>query len=390
MTGIPRRLAGAAITWAVVLGVVGVAVHPERCPAVAAADVRRAAEGAVGWFAANVRADGSFVYRYDRERAVSEPGYNEPRHAGVLLSLYQAEAAGIPGAADTAELGLGYVDDRIGETSWGTVFGRGSTLSTGAIALLVGALDERRTALGSDDRNDLLLSLGDTLVGAVADDGAVIAVIDRETGPVEGSRNRFFTGEVLWALSRLELGFPGRGYGPAALAVRRYLVEDRDEIERPFPQVSDHWGAYAWETMSRWPEPPEVGSVERSWLDRQLGLFGLQVRYESQRVGGITTLTRGTHALGAGVGTLGEGIGNYLVVDERSQFLSRGERSDLIDRARCTAGLLVDRQITPEEATGDSDPTAVVGAWFRKGDTQMDDQQHALSALLVLENRLEG
>ena len=216
MTGIPRRLAGAAVTWVVVLGVVGVAVHPERCSPVAAADVRRASELAVGWFDANLEPDGSFVYRYDRERSVREPGYNETRHAGVLLSLYQAEAAGISGAAQIADLGLAYVDDRIGESPWGTVFGQGSILSTGAIALLVSALDERRAALAQDDRNDLLLSLGDTLIGTITENGAVNAKIDRETGPVDGTRDRFFTGEVLWALSRLELGFPGRGYGAAA------------------------------------------------------------------------------------------------------------------------------------------------------------------------------
>lgn len=390
MTGIPRRLAGAGITWVVVLGIVGVAVHPERCSSVTAADVRRTAERAVDWFDANLEPDGRFVYRYDRDGSVRKPGYSDPRHAGVLLSLYQAEAAGIAGAAQIAELGLGYVDERIAETPWGTVFGRGSIVSTGSIALLVSALDERRVALATDDRNDLLLALGATLIGTVAENGAVDAVIDRATGPVDGTRDRFFTGEVLLALSRLELGFPGRGYGGAAIAVRRYLVEDRDEIERPFPQVSDHWGAYAWETMGRWPQPPEIGVVEREWLERQLGLFGLQVRYESQRVGGITTLTRGTHALGSGVGTLGEGIGNYLAVDEQAPFLSSDDRADLVDRARCTAALLVDRQITPEDAVVDTDPTAVVGAWFRKGKTQMDDQQHALSALLVLENRLEG
>jgi hypothetical protein len=381
---------GTATIWVVTLGIVAVAIHPERCPTVDSAEVRLAAERAVDWFAANLTNEGSFVYRYDREREAREPGYNDPRHAGVLWSLYQAEAAGIEGAARVAEQGLGYVDSRIVHTDIGAAFGRGSRLSTGATALLVGALDERRVVLDTADRDDLMKALGDTLVSAVAADGAVDALIDPETGPIEGTRNRFFTGEVLWALSRLELTFPGQGYGEAALDVRRYLVEDRDEVERPFPQVSDHWGAYAWETMSGWPDPPTVGPVETAWLRRQLGLFGLQVRYESQRVGGLTRLTRGTHALGAGVGTLGEGIANYLAVDEDEPFLSDEDRTDLVERGRCVAGLLVSRQVAPREAASYSDPDAVMGAWFREGDTQMDDQQHALSALVLLENRLEG
>jgi hypothetical protein len=388
--GIPRRLTTAALTWAITLGVVGVAVHPERCPPADAVAVRRGAELAVDWFGANVGPDGSFVYRYDRGRAAAEPGYNDPRHAGVLFSLYQAESAGITGAAETAEIGMRYVDARVDASRWGTLFGAGQLVSTGAVALLVGALDERRAVLGLDDRDDLLVGLGSTLTSAVTADGAVEALIDRDLGPVEGTRSPFFTGEVLMALSRLEITFPGRGYGPTALAVRRYLVEDRDEIERPFPHLSDHWGAYGWETMGRWPEPPKTGTAELEWLTRQVGLFGLQVRYESQRVGGITSLTRGSQALGAGVGTLGEGIGNLLAIDDRTPFLSPADRHHLVERAQCVAGMLVDRQVTPQDARADRDPDAVVGAWFRHGDTQMDDQQHALSALLILENRLEG
>jgi hypothetical protein len=339
--------------------------------------------------ASNVGPDGRFVYRYDRGRAAPEPGYNDPRHAGVLYSLYQAEAAGITGAADTAEIGMRYVDDRVELTRWGTLFGAGEIVQTGAVALLVGALDERRAVLGLHDRDDLLIGLGSTLLAAVTANGAVEALIDRNLGPVEGSRSPLFTGEVLMALSRLEITFPGQGYGAAALAVRRYLVDDRDDLERPFPYLSDHWGTYAWETMGRWPAPPETGTRELEWLTRQAGLFGLQVRYESQRVGGITSLTRGSQALGAGLGTLGEGIGNLLAIDDRAPFLSPADRNDLLERARCVAGMLVDRQVTPDEAIADRDPDAVVGAWFRRGDTQMDDQQHTLSALLLLENRLE-
>ena len=65
-------------------------------------------------------------------------------------------------------------------------------------------------------------------------------------------------------------------------------------------------------------EPPEITEDEEDWRSRQLGLFSLQVRYESQRRGGITRLTRGPIALAAGVGTLGEGLGNHLLQLHRS------------------------------------------------------------------------
>ncbi|NIR42228.1 MAG: hypothetical protein GWN79_29195, partial [Actinobacteria bacterium] len=90
----------------------------------------------------------------------------------------------------------------------------------------------------------------------------------RRDGTVTDTRSPFFTGEILWALARLHLTFPDAGFDEPALRVRRYLVEDRDATEAPWPPVSDHWGAYAFETMSRWPEPPGLTDGERDWLDR--------------------------------------------------------------------------------------------------------------------------
>ena len=365
------------------LAVVALAVHPERCGEPSRAEVRRAATAAVDWFAANLDDSGRFMYRYDRDRAQRQPGYNDVRHAGVLLSLYQAASAGIPGAADVAEEGLRRVDDLLGDTSIGLAYGGGPVVASGASALLVAALDERRSATGATDRDDLLVALGRTLQGAVDDDGAVAASIHRTDGP-GADRSPFFTGEVLWALARLHLVFPDDGFDEAALRVRRYLVHDRDRVESPWPPVSDHWGAYAFETMSRWPEPPAVGPAELGWLDRQLALFGLQARYESQRRGVVTVLTRGTNASGAGVGTLGEGLGNYLTFIDRTTVSAAGA-ADVAERGRCVAWLLVDRQVGTDAAAGHPVPQRVAGAWFRLGVTQMDDQQHALSALLLME-----
>ena len=51
------------------------------------------------------------------------------------------------------------------------------------------------------------------------------------------------------------------------------------------------------------------------------------------------------------------------------------------DRA-CTSGMLVERQIKPGDPnTGPDVPR--LGGWFTEGITRMDDQQHALSALLL-------
>ncbi len=383
------------MAWILVLGVVALVVHPENCGQPSSVKVNEAAVAAVAWFGANINNDGTFVYRYDRAESQELGGYNDVRHAGVLLSLYQAESAGIEGSAEIADRGLAYVNARLQNTPIGLVFGRGASARSGSIGLLVAALDERRSATLADDRDPLLLALGRTLTRVVNADGSVGASIDTTTGSTSG-RSPFFTGEVLWALARLHLTFPNENFDESALLVYRYLIEDRDRVESPWPPISDHWGAYALETMSRWPQAGNLklepnlelnGTATRQWLARQLGLFGLQVRYESQRQGGLTRLTRGQVALPAGVGTLGEGIGNHL------RFLSRYptdgvDLNALNDRASCVAHLLVQRQLTAQQAQNHREPHRLQGGWFRGDHTQMDDQQHALSALLLLEDWL--
>ncbi len=356
-----------------------VAVHPEDCRTPTAIEIDLAAEAAVGWFGANIETEGRFLYRYDRDRRVDEGGYNEPRHGGVLWALFQAERAGVPGAAGIADQGLGWALDRIQPTPIGPAFGEGVRLQTGSSALLLAALDERRALTGDTQHDTLMIGLGRTLAAAINDDGALDATIHRDSGPM-GDRSAFFPGEALWALARLHITFPDEKFDEPALRLGRYIVEERDEVERPWPPISDHWVAYAFETMDRWPDAPSIDFPARAWIDRQLGLLGLQVRYESQRVGGITTLTRGHNASGSGVGTLGEGIGNWLELDSRTGLLGR-DRDALVERGACAVGLLVDRQAR-------SDDPRTNGAWFRLGDTQMDDQQHALSALLLMRGHL--
>lgn len=61
-------------------------------------------------------------------------------------------------------------------------------------------------------------------------------------------------------------------------------------------------------------------------------------------------------------------------------------RDKVGERAVCTAGMLADRQVKTGSA---SEP--LIGGWFTEGITRMDDQQHALSALLrsmeIIESR---
>jgi len=372
---IGRRVAAGLLTWVLTLGVVSVAVHPENCSSYTRADVAKAVSATVGWFNVATPADGRFTYRYDKNAGVDLGGYSGPRHSGALVALYQAASHGFPEAIPPADRALDWAMSRVVDTPIGPAFGVGTIFETGSTALLVAALDERRAVTSDHSFDTAMIDLGHTLVATVNADGAVDALID----PVSGSipeRSRFYTGETLWALARLHLTFPSEGFDTAALAIRRYLIHDRESVESPWPPVSDHWGAYAFETMSRWPTPPLIDSSARRWIDRQIWMLGLQVRYESQRVGGITRLTRGDIALPAGVGALGEAFGNWLRLDDRVGVLGP-DREAVLTRARCATGLLVSRQ-SPTVA---SDPL-VGGAWFRQGVSQLDDQQHTLSTLL--------
>jgi len=75
------------------------------------------------------------------------------------------------------------------------------------------------------------------------------------------------------------------------------------------------------------------------------------------------------------MGTWVEGLGSISRVAEVDERLA-DLRPALAERLACGAGILADRQ----ERTG---PEKERGAWFRDDVTRMDDQQHALSALLA-------
>lgn len=366
------RVGTGLLAWVGAVAVLAAAAHPESCPAPTAAEARAAARAGVGWIAANQAADGQFLYRYDRDGREVLPGYNTVRHAGTLLALEQAGREGLTDAATAADRGRDWALHRL------TALGderSALTADTGASALLAAALVEHRRATGSTAHDDTLRSLGRFLATTVTPQGAVVARWDLLTDePVTGTRSPFFTGEILWALARLHTEFPDEGWDEPARRISAYLATRRDDAERRFPPVSDHWGAYGWDEISAWPA--DLTPDERAYAERQAGLFGVQVRYESQRrPAGLVRWTRGPLALGAGLGTLGEGLGGIRRLAGRTAALDV-DREAVDERLACVAGLLVRRQAHSHDLRVD-------GAWFRLGVTQLDDQQHAVSALLA-------
>jgi small neutral amino acid transporter SnatA (MarC family) len=378
-------LAGLA---ALVAGVValGVVAPPERCPAVSAAELRAAAGETVDWFVRNQRPDGTWLYLYDADTDTAPRDYNAVRHAGVTMGLYQAASAGLPGAREAADRGVAWAQDRLIERGdWAALSYQGQT-SAGAAALLAAGLAERRTQTGDARYDDLLGQLGRFLVAQTEPSGAVLATYDVGSGaPTAGVYSAYYTGEAYWALARLHRLFPAGGWGEVADRIGAYLATRRDDVEDHWPAIPDHWAAYglaetvAFDERAR-GEP--LDDDELRYARRQAGLWGAQVRWVSQRFGPWGALVRTPHVpRGGGYGVVGEGLtGLWRAAVDEPRLADL--RAPLAERAACIAGIAVDRQVDASEAGDYPDPDRARGAWFRDGETRMDDQQHALAALL--------
>jgi small neutral amino acid transporter SnatA (MarC family) len=388
-------LAAAGLGVAVVVAFAVVA-PPERCPDVAESDLRDAADETVGWFVRNQNEDGTWLYEYDATTDEAIPDYNVVRHAGVTMGLYQAAAAGLPGALASADRGTDWALDRLIEREgWAAVTHRGRT-PVGATALLVAGLVDRREATGDDRYDETMGALGRFLASQVEPSGAVLSdysATARE--PVAGSYSKYYTGEAYWALARLHHVFPDDGWDEVADRVGAYLTADRDEVEGYWPPIPDHWAAYGLAETVAFPERDgSLTAAEAAYARRQAGLFGSQVRWISQRAGPWGAAVRGPFVpRGGGYGVIGEALtGLWLAAgaDARLEPI----RPDVAERARCVAGLAVDAQSDAAEAAGFAEPDRVRGAWFRDGTTRMDDQQHALAALLrtipIVEAQTDG
>jgi hypothetical protein len=383
---IVRRMAAVAFAWIVVLGLArGVVALPERCPPATADQVRVAAEEAVGWFGRNQQADGRWVYRYDRDADVADLQPHVVRQAGITLSLYQAHAAGVAGALAPADAGVDWLlGELVHDDDWSAVR-RAGLAPTGASALLVAALATRRDATGDPRYDDEMAALGRFLVAMTEPSGAVAANWDiAGRRPVPEDYSRFFTGETYFALALLAAVDPGGGWAPTPERIGRYLATERDRAEDLFPPTSDHWAAYGLAQTATAGRP--LDDDESAYAERLAGIFSVEVRFESQRTGAGVNLwvLRGPQVVGSGLGTIGEGLGSLWTVANVDDGLA-GERAAIAERVHCVAGMLVDRQVSPAEAGEVARPELARGAWFHDGLTQMDDQQHSLSALLLAE-----
>jgi small neutral amino acid transporter SnatA (MarC family) len=353
---------------------------------VSVADLRASATAAATWFIRNQQADGTWLYEYNADTDRATPTYNDVRHAGAVMGLYQAAAAGIPGALESADRGAEWALARLIERDgWAAVSVDGGT-STGSTALLVAGLVGRRLVTNDPRYDAVMARLARFLVAQTEPSGAVLAYYDMVTNTaVAGSYSKYYTGETYWALARMNQLFPDQGWGETADRIGAYLATERDEREDYWPPIPDHWAAYGLaETVhfaDRAPGLP-LTAGEVAYARRQAELFGGQVRWISQRFGPWGPAVRG-HPVprGGGYGVIGEGLTGLWRVSEADPRLA-DLRRQIGERAVCDAGLAIRAQSDAPEAARFIAPAKVEGAWFRDGVTRMDDQQHALAALL--------
>jgi len=361
-------------------GLLRVGVVPaEVCPSVTAGAVEASIHEAVGWIARGMTSEGRFTYGYDRGADAINQGYNGPRHAGVVMALYQAHAVtGSEEALAAADRGLGFVLDGLFADADFTAWDVLGEVNTGANGLVLAGLAIRRETTGDTQYDDLMRGIGRFLLVQQYPDGSMSGYWHRASRTSDPIFGTYSTGEAAWALALLDRAFPGEGWGEAAARTVDYMATDRDRREGRISRLPDHWAAYTIAELR-----PDLLTDERLDYARRLaGYFGMRLRFEAQRRGdGVNLALRWFPGPPAGVGTAGEGIGALWTLRHDTRL------ADLVPnieaRMTCAAGFMVRRQVTAANASGTSRPELQTGAWFYRGYTQMDDQQHVLSSLLA-------
>ena len=362
-----RWLIGQALLWGVGIAVLRlVVVPPESCPSVGPVAVRQAMSEGAAWLVRGQRRDGRFLYGYfvDRDEVSSE--YNVTRHAGVMDALYRV------GRISAADNGLRYVrENLIRHDGWTAFAPLGEDATAGANALLLIALVHRREQTGEKRYDGLARRIARFLVAQEQPEGSVLQFWRPATGrPVPKVFGTFSTGEAFYALALMRRAFPGAGWERPAHRIADYLATRRDRAEGNAIRQPDHWAAYGLATLA----PAGLTQTEAEYARWLAGYFGYLVRFESQHAlgGGVVPYEES----GSGLGTVGEAttaLWRLSAEDPRLADL----RGRLGVRSSCLAGILVERQVPAP----DPNPLAR-GAWFKDGYTQMDDQQHAVAALL--------
>ena len=368
-----RRLVAWAVVWVVTAGLLRVTLAaPEVCPPLSNVEGQQSIDAAADWIIRTQEPSGRYLYHYDRRIESAVPGYNLVRHAGGTLSLYQlaiVQRGDDQRVIDAADRGMDYLLARAVDTSDG---GMGPALSprgpvkTGTAALTLVSLAHRRILTGDMSYDDEMRALSRFLMGQQLPDGGMLNFWDPATGaPTPEVRSRFATGEAAWGLAMMHEAFPGEGWDAPVWAIMDYLATERDELEELWPPPwPDQWAAYTLGEMAEWG----LEDHHLEYAQRLAGRFGQMIRWDAQREG-IAKLSHLPMPRGGGYGTILEGLGALEWLWLNEPRLAETE-APIRERLECGATRLVEAQ--------DAD-----GAWYYDDQTRVDDQQHAISGLLM-------
>ncbi|MEX0783103.1 MAG: hypothetical protein WD557_10665 [Dehalococcoidia bacterium] len=390
-----RGLTATAVLWGGgIVTLRAVVVPGEVCEPVEVTETRAAAVAAADWIDRGQYSDGSYLYEYNRDTDERiNLGYNIVRHAGVTMSLYQMAFEGEGIYLAPADEGLGWMEERLERREdWAAIADNSGDLRLGANALMLAGLVFRRDATDEASRDDLMREIGRFLVRLQQPDGSFV---DRwrqgDDGPYLELKSKYATGEAFWALAMMHNRFPGEGWDEPAIKVADYLSLYRDELEGfEFPPWADQWAAYGLHEMVDWPLSDDNITYARSLADR----FGFLIRTEAQRSDADWyEFVHGRKTRAAGMGTWVEGLNSLWVIASNDERMADME-GEIGDRIACGTAMLAERQEPAGTggagATIDGGRDAISGGWFTEGVTRMDDQQHAISALLDAEAALRA
>jgi hypothetical protein len=377
--------------WGVFAAGIRVAViPPESCGDTSEATLVRAASGAAAWMSRNQYDDGRYVYLYYPETDTTPEDYNEVRHAGVTMALYQAAGRlSDREAQQAADDALEWMQENtVRRHGWAALAPDESRAKLGASALMLVSLAERRLAFHDPQYDDLMRELATFITELQRKDGGFHIAWDlRDDEPDTYGTSRYYPGEALWALALTHEAFPDEGWDEPARKALVFITTLRDEVEDvDFPPLADQWAAYGMGEMAEWG----LSDQQIDYAGRLAERFGLVVRTEAQREGSwYGNMMRGRKARASGVGTWAEGLAGLWrlsMFDERMA----DDREAIKDRLVCVAGILAERQTTADEADEYAQPEIANGAWFQRGETRMDDQQHAFSGILYAIDAIRG
>jgi hypothetical protein len=348
---------------------------PEACPAPTAAEARAAARAGADWLVANQRADGTFAYEIDA-KGRDHGGYDNVRHAGAALALYDAaHATHARKYLDAADRAVAWMIDRLESRADWHALPDGPTAPLGGSALMLSALAERRDYTGDARYDDTMRALGRFIVAMQKPNGDYAVYYDLNTDrPDPVSISQYYASESLWALARLQNALPDPAFRTSALRAAHFVATERNDRDFvPVGPLNDHWAAYGFAEMAKWP----LGAEEIAYARQLQARFQLLIRWDAQKDSGAPySWTHGPRRRSAALGTWVEGqaalarLGSH---DSRFADLREPAR----ESAACGAGVLVHRQ-------HHGDDPATAGAWFDSGHSRVDDQQHSIAGLIAV------